>query len=177
MRCLMAVCILLVVCAVSDRAVAQPQPLLERGDPKVIPKGRPLADYLFWGAQGYLAAGTWFDSSSTVEVLGHPTMAYRENGTFLMKYAVTEGGWARCFGKRNAFAASTANVALNLGIAEASRRLYRRGGRWRFLAIGLVAARATSSTLAGMHNAQVSADINRQVRQFTGYRGVILWRH
>ena len=103
-------------------------------------------------------------------------MAYRTNNTFLMRYVVTEDGWARCFGSRNAFTAASANVLLNAGITRFSDRLYRRGGRWRIVAVGLLVAKATSNTLAGVQNLELQADIDNNVRKMTGYRGAIVWR-
>jgi hypothetical protein len=117
------------------------------------------------------------DAYTTSRGLQLPTMAYRSNGTFLMRYAVTENGWAKCLGDRDAFAASGANVFLNLGVAEVSRRWYRRGGRWRIAAVALEGAKATDSLIAGVRNERISANVDSRVRTLTGYRGVVVWRH
>ncbi len=177
MRSLAVTCFIIVMCAAAPRAFAQTRfsPLPE--SPKVPVRRSRLDGVLYLASEGYLAGGTWLDASTTVRGLEHPTMAYRGNGSFLMRYVVTEKGWARCMGNRNAFGVTAANVALNLGVLVASRRLFRRGGRWRILAIGFVVAKATASTWAGVRNIQLEGGINQQVRHDTGYRGAILWRH
>lgn len=103
-------------------------------------------------------------------------MAYRgDNNQFLMRYTVTEDGWAGFLGKRDAFTAVSANVLLNVGVEKFSRRLYLRGGRWRYVAIGLLVAKATDNLVAGIHNERLQAGIDGRVRQMTGYRGTIVW--
>jgi hypothetical protein len=134
-------------------------------------------DFTHLALDGYFAGGTWMDAYTTSRGLQLPTMAYRSNGTFLMRYAVTENGWAKCLGDRDAFAASGANVFLNLGVAEVSRRWYRRGGRWRIAAVALEGAKATDSLIAGVRNERISANVDSRVRTLTGYRGVVVWRH
>lgn len=132
-------------------------------------------DLLHWAADGYLAGGTVLDAVTTANGLDHPTMAYRTNGSFLMRYVLRENGWARCLGNRDVRGVVTANIALNLGVFLLSQRLYHRGGRWRYLAIGLLVAKATSSTLAGLHNHRLEVDVNKHVRKATGYKGAIVW--
>jgi len=133
-------------------------------------------DFLHWASRGYLVAGTWLDASTTANGLSHPTMAYRgDNNQFLMRYTVTEDGWAGFLGKRDAFTAVSANVLLNVGVEKFSRRLYLRGGRWRYVAIGLLVAKATDNLVAGIHNERLQAGIDGRVRQMTGYRGTIVW--
>jgi hypothetical protein len=143
-----------------------------------VPEKKKLdrIDFFYMASEGYLAGGTWFDARTTTGGLHHPTMAYRSNNTFLMRYEVTEDGWAGCLGKRDAFTASTANILLNVGIAELSHRWYRRGGRWRIAAIALNGAKATDSLVAGIRNRQLNASIDQRVSTLTGYRGVIVWR-
>jgi len=174
-------CFFAAMCAIGFapvRALAQvPTPPWLDDAPKPQPKRPPdKTDRFYWATEGYLAGGTVADAMTTVKGMDHPTMAYTEDGTFLMRYVLAEGGWARCFGSRDPVTASAANVALNGGIAELSRLIYRRGGRWRILAIGIDFAKATSSTIAGVHNARLEAGIDQRVEQATGYRGIILWR-
>lgn len=134
-------------------------------------------DFFYKASQGYLAGGSWLDVYSTNRNLNHPTMAYRSDNTFLMRYTVTEDGWARCLGNRNAFRASAANALLDVGVSELSRRWYRRGGRWRIAAISLNVAKATDSLVAGIQNERLNASIDQRVSRATGYRGVIVWQH
>lgn len=171
-------CFVVALCVMSlagsSRAVAQTgSPLPDA--PKPTERRSDRMDLLYRVSEGYLAEGTWFDGWTTSRALGHPTMAYRSNGVFLMRYVVTEGGWARCFGKRDAYTAVTANVLLNAATEELSRRLYRRGGRWRLAALGVNLYKATSSTLAGVHNLNVEAGIDQHIQNWTGYRGAIIW--
>jgi hypothetical protein len=176
MRFLAGITCFLLMCAAAPRAFAQTRFLPLPDSPKPPVRRSRLDGILYLASEGYLVGGTWLDASTTVKGLEHPTMAYRGNGSFLMRYVVTENGWARCMGNRDAFGVTAANVALNLGVWEASRRLFRRGGRWRILAIGLVVAKATASTWAGVHNIGLEAGINQKVRKATGYRGAIVWR-
>ncbi len=133
---------------------------------------------LYLASEGVLAGGTWWDAKTTSDGLDHPTMAYRkDDNAFLMRYVITEVGWAGTFAKRDAFAASTANILLNVGVAETSRRLYHRGGRWRMAAIGLNLAKGGVGMIAGYHNQQLNGSIDQRVRMLTGYRGAIVWSH
>lgn len=147
-------CILTVVCffGMVMPATAQQRFLPhERDHPSVAGnKESKKIDFLFLASQGAFAGATWFDGWTT------------ERG--LRRYpTVTEDGWARCFGERNTFAVTTANVALNAGIGTLSHRLYRRGGRWRFVAIGLVTAKTVSSALAGAHNLRLEERMDKRM--------------
>jgi hypothetical protein len=115
------------------------------------------------------------DVFTTVHNLDHPTTAYREDGTFLTNYYVVETGWTRYFGDRSPGAASVANSALNAGVMMLSRRLYRRGGRWRFAALALVLAKAGANLDGGIRNERFSESIDHRVQLATGYKGVVLW--
>ena len=64
----------------------------------------------------------------------------------------SEVGWARCFGRHNAAAVTLANGIVDFGVELASQRMYRMGGRWRFVAIAMNAARATGIASDGIHN-------------------------
>lgn len=123
-----------------------------------------------------LSAATTVDVFTTVRGLDHPTVAYRPDGTVLANYYVVEKGWARFLGDRSPFAASTANVLLNLGVMDLSHRLYLRGGRWRVAAIVLVLAKAGANIDGGIQNERYFAGIDSDVRRSTGYyTGAILW--
>jgi hypothetical protein len=123
-----------------------------------------------------LSAATTADVFTTVRGLDHPTVAYRPDGSVLTNYYVVETGWARYFGDRSPFAASTANVILNLGVMDLSHRLYLRGGRWRVAALALVLAKAGANFEGGIHNERYLAGIDSDVRRSTGYyTGAILW--
>ncbi|MDR3582155.1 MAG: hypothetical protein P4L67_02675 [Candidatus Pacebacteria bacterium] len=175
------ICLIATLCTAAlvspPRIHAQTTDLTEEVRPKEPIRKKPdKIDFVHWASRGYLAAGTWLDASTTANGLGHPTMAYRaDNNTLLMHYTVTEVGWAGCLGRQNTFTAVSANVLLNVGVERFSNRLYLRGGRWRYVAIGLLAAKATDNLVAGINNERFQAGIDGRVRQLTGYRGVIVW--
>lgn len=133
--------------------------------------------FAFKASELYLAGGTAFDMTTTVQGLSHPTAAYRSDKIFLTHYYVVESGWAGVFGKRNAFTAVGANVFLNVGIDRFSHRLYARGGRWRALAFGTILMKGTFNVIAAGNNIRNDERINHRVRLATGYRGQILWFH
>ena len=170
-----ALCVAALTCPLHIQA--QTTELTDEMRPKEPERKKPdKIDFLHWASRGYLAAGTWLDSSTTANGLNRPTMAYRaSNNTFLMRYTVTEDGWASFLGKRDTVTAVGANVFLNVGVERFSKRLYLRGGRWRYVAIGLLVAKATDNLVAGIHNEQLQAGIDGRVRQLTGYRGAIVW--
>jgi len=183
MKVAIKTCLIATLCVVglagSLRTCAQEEPQLLQGDRPMGPeKKKPdRIGSLYKVSEGYFAGGTWLDAYTTSRGLDHPTMAYRSDETFLMRYVVTEDGWAAFLGNRSAFRASAANVLLNVGIAELSRHWYRRGGCWRVAALTLNVAKATDSLVAGVRNEQLNASIDQRVRNSTGYRGVILWSH
>ena len=125
----------------------------------------------------FLYGATVFDASTTVQVMNHPTIASRPDGSVIARYHGTETGWASYFGKQNTFAAVTANVGLNVGVDWLSRRMYRRGGKWRMAAIGLNLAKGTGNLVCGIHNIRTDAGVDRRIRMATGYRGPISWSH
>ena len=114
-------------------------------------EGRKL-DFLYKASRVYLFTGTSLDMVSTARALNHPTVARRTDGSVLGRYPAIETGWAGRFGRRNTFAVVGANVGLNAGIDLLSRRIYRRGGRWRILAITLNVLKGTGNMMAGIHN-------------------------
>ena len=152
---------------------------LENGRIK-IPEAKPAqkTSFAFKASEFYLAGGTALDMTTTVDGsgLGHPTAAYRSDGSFLTHYYVVETGWAGFLGRRDPFTAVAANVVMNAGIDRFSRRLYARGGRWKALGIGVLLAKGTLSSIAAGNNIRTGERIDRQVRLATGYRGQIVWR-
>lgn len=125
----------------------------------------------------FLATGTAFDATTTIQGLDHPTTANMSNGNFLAHYYVRETGWAGFLGSRDAFTAVGANVVKNFLIDRCSRRLYARGGRWRTVAFGMDIAQAVVSSIAAGRNIRSDERIDSQVRLATGYRGIIIWSH
>jgi hypothetical protein len=156
-----------------SHAIAQVQ--TQEDLPSAPKKKSDTIDFLYKASPAILSAATTLDMVSTVRGLDHPTVAYREDGSVLTNYVVVEKGWARCFGNRSPTAALTANVALNAGVMILSRRLYRRGGRWRIAALGLVLVKAGANFEGGIQNERLLAGIDRQVQLSTGYTGAILW--
>jgi hypothetical protein len=160
--------------ASSLRAFTQMQslpddPSMERAEK--IPKW----DFRYLASEAYLAGGTVVDMRTTIDGLDHPTNAYTTSGKFLMQYTVRENGWAAFLGNRNTFGVVSANVLLNTGFDLLDRRLYRRGGRWRIMAISLNVAKATGNWVDGFHNMRVLGNVDRAVALQTGYHGTIIW--
>jgi hypothetical protein len=152
------------------------QPVVEERPKTPEITKRDKVRFVFRMSEVSLAAATALDVATTDRGLSRPDMAYRTNNTFLMRYTVTEEGWTRCFGDQNMFAASAGNMFLNFGVDEVSRRMFRRGGRWRYAAIALEVAKTADNAFAGAHNLGLQRDIDKSVQQMTGYRGVIVWR-
>lgn len=149
---------------------------VERTWEKPEREGNRKVDFLFRASRGYLAVGTTVDMVSTIRVLHHPTVARREDGTFLARSYGVETGWAKAFGKRNTAAVVAANVGLNLGVDLLSRKLYRKGGRWRYVAIGLNLWKGTDSLMAGIGNIRYyNRGFDRRIQEATGYRGSVVW--
>ncbi|RJQ13484.1 hypothetical protein C4553_03835 [Candidatus Parcubacteria bacterium] len=176
-----AVVVMLAACASASSAFAQDRQLFElrpierKWEEPREEKDRKV-DFLFKASRVYLAAGTGLDAVTTVRVLNHPSMAYRADGSALGRSYGVETGWARALGKRNTGAVVAANVGLNLGVDLLSRKLYRKGGRWRYLAIGLNLWKATDSLKAGIHNINYHSNgFDRRMREATGYQGTIVW--
>ncbi len=96
-------------------------------------------DRAFKASQWYLRGATVVDMSTTV--IG-------------MEYAHgVETGWGRCFGPHNTSAVVAWNVGLNLGTEFLSRKIYQRGGKWKYVATGLNVLKGTGNLAAGFHNA------------------------
>ena len=164
---------------VTNSSSANSQTLVSPGVSRKVSGAKqvPKTSFAFRASELYLAGGTAFDMTTTIQGLSHPTTAYRSNDTFLTHYYVVESGWAGCFGKRDIVTAVTANVMLNVGVDWLSRRLYARGGHWRVLAFGALLTKGTFSMIAAGSNIQNNERIDRNVRLATGYRGTILWSH
>jgi hypothetical protein len=173
--------VLLVAGCLPSLASAQEQPFLLRGnDWRPKREGRAdKVDLLYKASRTYLWVGTSLDMATTVRALQHPGVARREDRSFLMNYPIRETGWAGRLGIRNAGGVVAANVALNFGIDLLGQKLYRKGGRWRFLAIGLNLFKGTDNAMAGIHNlGYCGGGLDQRIRQATGYRGQIVWtRH
>lgn len=141
-------------------------------------EGSRKLDILFRTSEWYLGFGTALDMISTVRVLNHPTVALGTDQSVIGRFSGVENGWAgSVVGRRNTAAVVSANVILNVSIGMLSRNLYRRGGHWRFLAIGLNVLKGTNNTMAGIGNLRFNAGIDGQLRAATGYRGQIAWSH
>lgn len=123
-----------------------------------------------------LAAGTLLDLTSTALVLDHPTVALRTDGTVLGHFYGREVGWASVFGPRDTGAVVAANLALSAGVGVLSRRIYRLGGAWRFVAIVLDVAKAADSAIAGGGNLRFRSGINDRLRLATHYKEEFSWR-
>ncbi len=170
-----ALLLLIAMGASSLRATAQMQFTPRVDAPTKQVEGHRKIDLLYLASEAYLAAGTAVDMKSTADGLHHPTMAYRADGIFLTHYYVTENGWAGFLGNRNADGVVLANVLLNTGFDLADRRLYRRGGRWRILAVTLNVLKGTENVADGVSNIRMLGSINKRVRLETGYTGRIIW--
>ena len=173
---MMATLTLMVMGFCSSSTFAQAQ--YWQGVSKKSTKEDRRLNFLYGLSKDYLAAGTGLDMTTTVQILNHPTMASRPDGTILERYYGVETGWAGCLGRRNTFAAVGANMVLNAGVELLSRNLYRRGGHWRTLAIAVNVLKGTDNALAGIHNVRYRSDIDRQIRAASGgYTGAIVWSH
>jgi hypothetical protein len=136
-------------------------------------------DFAFKASRFYLASGTMLDMLSTVHALHHPTIASRPDGFMLMRYrfAETEAP-GKYFGARNTFGVVASNVALDIGVGFLSDRLYRRGGKWRGVALALNVLQGTNRMRAGFGNVRLNASVDEHVRAVTGYKaGRIIWSH
>lgn len=144
-----------------------------------VPKAKPVpkTSFAFKASELFLASGTAFDMTTTARGLGHPTTAYRSDGSFLTHYYVEETGWAGFLGNRDAFTAVGANVVKNVLMDRFSRRLYARGGRWRTVAFGVNILQGTLNSIAAGKNIRSDERIDSQVRLATGYGGRIVWSH
>lgn len=144
--------------------------------PRKVKKKSDKIDF-FYDISRYAHAGASVaDSVTTTQLLDHPTAAYSAQGQFLTYYYTREVGWASCLSQRNAFVVTTANEVLDTGVDVFARRLDKRGGRWRFAAIALLAGKTAISATAAGHNVLFGEGINRQVDLATGYKGLIVWK-
>jgi hypothetical protein len=159
------------------RAIAQIELTLPEAPLVVHVEKVRKTDFLYLGSQAFLGAGTMMDMKSTVDGLNHPTVASRQNGMFLTNYYARETGWAGVFGQKNTNGVVAANVLLSTGFDLLDRRLYRRGGKWRIVAITLNFAKGLDNGMSAFHNIGVNKDIDKHVRLQTGYNGRIIWSH
>jgi hypothetical protein len=151
---------------------AQGRHLREDG-PTKLKEGTGKIRFLYKASEVYLLGATVVDMTTTAQMIGHPTVARRGDGSLLAYYHGTEDGWAGFLGRRNAAGAVLANVALNAGLNLLGRKLYRKGGHWRYLAVMVNVLKGTDNLIAGIRNTRY--DVDGQVRAATGYGGTILW--
>jgi len=139
-----AVCAITIVFAVSvnsPRAFAQNFQPTKRFSRETFAKPEGKADTIdsaYTASQWYLRGATGLDLTTTVIGMG--------------EHRGVEAGWAKCFGRNNTAGVLAANGAVDFGVSFASRRIYRMGGRWRYLAIAMNVARATGIASDGIHN-------------------------
>lgn len=154
--------------AAADKRVPQENTAETKKDvPPGVRKVFVLSEYCFLGA-------TVLDMTSTVHALDHPTKAYDSGGTLLAVYKPREVGWSGFLGS-NPFVTVGANLALNAGVNILSRRLYQRGGKARWIAVGLVGAKTYLNLSAGIQNVDHGKVVDREVHSMTGYNGPIIW--
>ena len=132
-------------------------------------------DLLYHASEAYLAVGTGLDMMTTVHNLGHPTSAYSTSGNFLTHYYAEETGWASVVGRRDTSGVVLANVVLNVGIDLFDRRLYQRGGKWKFAAVSLNVLKGTGNIVCGIRNVKTDEGVDQAVRMQTGYKGIVVW--
>lgn len=134
-------------------------------------------DLVYHASEVYLAAGTGLDMMTTAHNLGHPTTAYSARGDFLTHYYAEETGWASVVGRRDTTGVVLANVALNVGIDLLDRKLYKRGGKWKFAAMSLNVLKGTGNIVCGIRNIKTDEGIDQAVQMRTGYKGIVVWSH
>lgn len=160
----------------SSQAFAQtPSPADSDWPTKPAKKIQKL-DLLYHASEAYLAVGTGLDMMTTVHNLGHPTTAYSNSGAFLTHYYAVETGWsAPIVGSRDTTGVVVANVLVNAGIDLLDRRLYQRGGKWKFVAVSLNVLKGTGNIVCGIRNIRTNEGIDQVVRMRTGYKGAVIW--
>ena len=159
----------------SKHTFAQDPLTTDEDKPMVVVKKSQKIDFLYHASEAYLAAGTGFDMMTTAHNLGHPTTASSTSGIFLTHYYAQETGWAAMAGPRNTNGVVLSNVALNLGIDLLNRKLYRRGGKWRFVAMSLNVLKGTGNIVCGVNNIRTNEGIDKVVQVQTGYKGIVVW--
>jgi hypothetical protein len=112
--------------------------IMSRKDVERVAHIDPI-DKTFQASQWYLRGATALDMSTTVIGIEHHGI---------------EAGWARCFGPRNTTAIVAGNVAMNLGVEYVSRRIYQKGGKWKYVATGFNVLKGTMNAADGIHNAR-----------------------
>jgi hypothetical protein len=159
----------------SLRAFAQASPPTDEDRPTVPMRKVQKLDFLYRASETYLTVGTGLDMMTTVHGLHHPTTASSASGVFLTHYYTQENGWARFVGKRDAPGVVLANVLLNTGIDMLDRKLYRRGGKWRAVAVTFNLLKGTDNMVCGFNNIHMLGGIDKVVQVQTGYKGLIVW--
>ncbi len=120
-----------------------------------------LEDALYRASQAALIGGLAVDMVSTAQAINHPpsvSYQYCADAQCLMVQNVrivhefNETGWAAKFGAHSAASVIAMNVALGGGILYASHFLYKKGGVWRKVAIGLNFLKAGDNLACGLTN-------------------------
>lgn len=122
-----------------------------------------VEEVLYHSSQAVLVGGLTWDMVTTVIPMNHPTLVsyqYCENGTSICQFPVSvetsvtfrEVGWASWYGIQKPHSVVIANIALDAGILTASHLLYKKGGIWRKVAIGINFAQGGSRLYAGFGN-------------------------
>ncbi len=124
-----------------SKAFAQTiQPIPRFSRDTFLEQSRPAdkIDLAYKASRWYLLGATGLDSTTTVIGIDHS--------------GGVETGWAKFLGNRNAGAVIAANGIVNFGVSFASQRIYRHGGRWKYVATAINVARATGIAADGLHN-------------------------
>ena len=95
-------------------------------------------DRIFKASQWYLRGATAVDMTTTIVGIEHHGVE-----TGLMRFA----------GSRNTSAIVAGNVAMNFGVEYVARKLYQKGGKWRYAGAGLNVLKGTGNLAAGISNA------------------------
>lgn len=117
-------------------------------------------EVLYHASQMTLLGGWALDEWMTVKAIGDPihvNYLYCEDGSQTCQFPMPvektvtfrEVGWASWYGIQEPYSVVAASIALDAGILTASHFLYKRGGIWRKIAIGLNFAQAGSHLYAG----------------------------
>ncbi len=126
--------------------------------------GSSKTDKWYRASQAVLISGLVLDEWSTVEAINNPTRVsylHCEDGSQTCQFPVSvektvtfrETGWASWYGIQRPGSIVAASVALDAGILTVSHLLYKRGGIWQKVAIGINFAQAGSHLYAGFGNA------------------------
>jgi len=119
---------------------------------------------LYRASQTALIGGLAMDMLTTVKAKNsstHVSYFYCQDGSQTCRFPVSvlktvtfrEVGWASWYGIQKPYSIVAASIALDVGILTASHFLYKKGGVWRKVAIGVNFFQAGNHTVAGVSNA------------------------